>query len=185
MKLYLSAKHLDPGQEDEIIHGFMALSLLHEKLRADGVSPPELARANGYLRQMLVDFENMKNTHIYRTPSILLHYTKFFLALMPVAYGSVFASIAAASGNVGYGVALAVLFSIVLTALDNTQEVLENPYDGLSPDDIQFHQPTALLHSHVSRTWSEAVPHVALEIHRESKINSFATGCIDDRLENC
>jgi len=104
---------------------------------------------------------------------------------MPVAYGPVFASIAAASGNVGYGVALAVLFSIVLTALDNTQEVLENPYDGMSPDDIQFYQPTALLHSHVSRTWSEAVPHVALEIHRESKNNLFATDCVDDRLDNC
>lgn len=162
LKNYLSNKTLVQVLEEEIISAFTALSLLNEKLRGEGVNSPEVAKANEYIRNMLVEFENMKSIHIYRTPSSLLLYTKFFLMVIPIVYGPVFADIAARSGHVMYGIILAVLFAIVLTALDNTQDILENPYDGVSPDDIQFRMPTAILYNRVSRSWSEAVPHIKL-----------------------
>lgn len=165
LKMYLSNQVLVPDKEEEIITAFSALSLLNEKLRTEGVAPPEIAKANEYVRNMMVEFESMKSIHVYRTPSSLLLYTKFFLAIIPVVYGPVFADIAARSGHVVYGVILAVLFAVVLTALDNTQDILENPYDGLSADDIQFRKPTAILYSRVSRSWSEAAPHIQLGTH--------------------
>lgn len=165
LKLYLSNHLLVPELEEEIISAFTALSLLNEKLRAEGVSSPEIAKSNEYIRNMLVEFECMKSIHVYRTPSSLLLYTKFFLMVIPIVYGPVFADIARRSGHVAYGMILAVLFAIVLTALDNTQDILENPYDGLSPDDIQFRKPTAILFNRVSRTWSEAAPHIQLGTH--------------------
>jgi hypothetical protein len=177
LKSYLSRRKLSPELEDEIIGAFAALSLLVEKLRAEGVTPTEMTRANEYIRSMLVDFEVMKTFHVYRTPSSLLWYTKFFLLLIPIVYGPVFADIAFESGAVEYGVFLAVLLAVVLIALDNTQDVLENPYDGLCKDDIQFKKPAAILRSRVHRSWSEAVPHIRL--HEEGGGRASAERLLD------
>lgn len=174
LKQYLSHRMLSPKSEEDIITTFTALSLLVEKLRADDIQPAELALANSFLRNMMVDFEQMKSIHVYRTPSSLLQFLKCFLVLIPIVYGPIYANIAHESGSVAYGIFLAVLFAVVLTALDNTQDVLENPYDGLSPDDIQFRQPTAILHSRVSRSWSEAVPY--LQYQKETMGSSAGPG---------
>jgi predicted membrane chloride channel (bestrophin family) len=40
---------------------------------------------------------------------------------------------------------MAVIYSLVLVGLDNIQDSLENPYDGMSQDDIRFDQPATLL----------------------------------------
>lgn len=39
------------------------------------------------------------------------------------------------------GYAVAVLYSLVLVSLDNIQEDLENPYDGIGEDDINLEIP--------------------------------------------
>jgi len=40
---------------------------------------------------------------------------------------------------------MACIYSLVLVGLDNIQDALENPFDGLSEDDIRFDAPNALL----------------------------------------
>ena len=41
---------------------------------------------------------------------------------------------------------LSIVYSVVLTGLDNVQEALENPFDGDGKDDIQFYEPSYVLH---------------------------------------
>lgn len=172
LKRYLSHKKLSLEVEEEVITTFVALSILVENLRADSVPPPELSLANRLIRDMVVEFETLKTMHVYRTPTSLLFYIKSFLILIPIVYGPVFAYISKESGHASYGILLAVLFAVVLIALDNTQDVLENPYDGLSPDDIQFRKPVAILRNRVTRTWSEAVPYAPKLTSRSTYKNS-------------
>ena len=39
---------------------------------------------------------------------------------------------------------MATIYSLVLTILDNIQEDLEDPFDGVGSDDIQLNYPTML-----------------------------------------
>ena len=39
---------------------------------------------------------------------------------------------------------LAIIYSLVLTILDNIQEDLEDPFDGVGSDDIRLNFPTML-----------------------------------------
>jgi hypothetical protein len=176
LKRYLSHKKLSPSCELDIVNTFTAMSLCVDKLRLGGLGSAELAMANSYLRTVFVDFERMKTAHMYRTPSSLLLYLKVFLVAIPIIYGPVFANIAKESGSLWYGVFLAVLFAVVLIALDNTQDVLENPYDGLSPDDIQFRHPTAILQARVARSWSDAVPHLPLPAEGRTELTERTNG---------
>ena len=43
-----------------------------------------------------------------------------------------------------FGIAIAILYSLVLTILDNIQEDLEDPFDGVGTDDIRLNFPTML-----------------------------------------
>lgn len=95
IKQYLSAAEAAEAMHVKVISHFTALSLLCEKLRADeGVSAPEISRANEYLRVMMVNFQLMKHIRVYSTPTSVRAYTKFFLAIFPVVFGPAFADMA-------------------------------------------------------------------------------------------
>ncbi|KAJ1432202.1 hypothetical protein B484DRAFT_447993 [Ochromonadaceae sp. CCMP2298] len=175
LKMYLSGETVQAVLELHVLNAFSALSLLNEQLRKGGVSAPEMSRVSEYIRIMAVNFEIMKMIRIVRTPGCLRGFTKFWLAAIPILYGPVFAYIAKESGNVWPGIVLAVLYAVVLTALDTTQDILENPYDG-DVDDIQFTKPVVLLSNRVSRpSLSDILPRLNLQwalAVRESKEDS-------------
>ena len=98
---------------------------------------------NDYLRNMIVEFENIINIKNYRTPNSLHAYTKVFLNFFPIIFGPFFAHIAI-KYNLIFGLILAVLYGIVLTSLDNIQEDLEDPFDGIGTDDISLDFPAML-----------------------------------------
>lgn len=123
--------------------GFSAISKSHERLRREGGVPPnEIARVNSYLKIAMMNFEKMRNIAVYRTPRSLRSFTQFFLISFPVLFGPYFAFLSSTSLRpVGYCVA--VLYTVVLVGLDNIQEDLEDPYDGLGVDDIDFGESSA------------------------------------------
>ena len=43
-----------------------------------------------------------------------------------------------------FGIAIAIIYSLVLTILDNIQEDLEDPFDGIGSDDIRLNFPSML-----------------------------------------
>lgn len=108
-----------------------------ELLRAAGVSPPELSRIHDYVKTIITEFENLRNIAIYRTPLSLRAYTQVFLNAFPIIFGPYFAFL---SSNyfVASGFLIAVFYSVVLVSLDNIQDDLENPYDGIGADDISL-----------------------------------------------
>lgn len=118
---------------------FADLSLSHEKLRQAGVPANEVSRANQYLRAMMIEFEKMHNVASYRTPVALRAYSRLFINLFPIIFAPYFASVGFPDYPIA-GYLVAFLYSFVLVSLDNIQDHLENPFDGVGPDDLHLHE---------------------------------------------
>ena len=124
--------------EEVVYRSFSQLSkFVKSDLRGNGLASGEVSRCNQYMSKMFFAFENIKHIYQYRTPKTLRTFSAVFISLLPVIYGPYFASEAANySGYVTY--AMPVLFSLVLVSLSNIQAHLENPFDQIGEDDIQF-----------------------------------------------
>lgn len=135
---YFKAPAHQANQEIERIYDiFSALSKSHEESRKAGLTAGEVSRSNQYLKALIVDFDRMRNIRLYRTPMALRAYSSIFLNAFPIFFGPYFAYLAINQFQaVGY--AVAILYSLVLVSLDNIQEDLEDPYDGVGEDDIHL-----------------------------------------------
>ena len=108
----------------------------------------------------MTNFEKMRNIAVYRTPRSLRAFTRFFLSSFPILFGPYFAFLASTSfPTVGYCIAL--IYSLVLVGLDNIQEDLENPYDGIGVDDIDFYGESGVAESQPSLGGLGIAPNVS------------------------
>lgn len=108
-----------------------------ESLRTSRISADEISRANEYLKNIMVDFEKMSNIARYRTPISLRAFTRLFLNLFPILFGPHFAYIDYPDYPL-IGYVFAGLYAFVLVSLDNIQDHLENPFDGIGTDDLKL-----------------------------------------------
>jgi len=116
---------------------FSDYSRSHEALRDAGLGSTELSRINNFLWNMMSNYEHVRMIADYRTPGSLRAFSKIYLNLFPILYAPFYADIADRGGAVfGYGVAIA--YACVLVGLDNIQDRLENPFDGVGDDDVRF-----------------------------------------------
>lgn len=124
--------------EEAVYKAFSDLSrFVKEELRGNGLASGEVSRCNQYMSKMFFAFENIKHIYQYRTPKTLRTFSAVFISLLPIIYGPYFAAEAANySHYVTY--AMPLLFSLVLVSLANIQSHLENPFDQIGEDDIQF-----------------------------------------------
>jgi predicted membrane chloride channel (bestrophin family) len=133
--------HASETEKEQTLHKvyrtYDAISHSHEQLRQMGVTSGEVSRSNQALRSIMIEFERMRNIANYRTPVALRAYSSFFLSLFPIVFAPYFASIAYPDYLVP-GYLVAILYSLILVSLDNIQESLENPYDGVGPDDLRL-----------------------------------------------
>ena len=138
--MHALADELRTGSKGDLKHVFEIFSNISrsiEKLRANGVADIEIATANQFLRDMVVNFERMNNVARYRTPISLRAFTRIFLNVLPILFGPHFA-------NIDYpdypfiGYLVAGLYAFVLVSLDNVQDHLENPFDGIGEDDLRL-----------------------------------------------
>lgn len=116
---------------------FDEISILIQKLRGAGVTPSELSRIDQYLTRGINDFEKLRTIFIYRTPNSLRTYSKFFIYSFPIMYAPYFAH-HLDDGKEIIGYTSAVLYSFVFVSLINIQDQLENPFDQVGEDDIEF-----------------------------------------------
>ena len=123
--------------EAEIYRRFSDLSegLVHA--RNVGVEAGLLSRLHQYVSKMIIGYGIVRNVFYYRTPITLRAYSKVFIYFLPILYGPYAAS---TYEDYSYGIAylIAVLYSVILVSLDNLQEDLENPFDQVGEDDINF-----------------------------------------------
>ena len=124
--------------EEVVYREFSQLSrFIKTELRGNGLAAGEVSRCNQYLSKMFFAFENIKHIYQYRTPKTLRTFSAVFISLLPIIYGPYFASQASDySHYVTY--VMPILFSLVLVSLSNIQAHLENPFDQIGEDDIQF-----------------------------------------------
>ena len=144
---YLHSQKPKSETYDKIISLIGDISLSNEKLRPF-VLDPENVMGHRNLRLMAVELENIINIKNYRTPNSLRAYTKVFLNIFPIIFGPFFAHVAIEKG-LEFGLVLAVIYRLVLTILDNIQEDLEDPFDGVGSDDIKLNFPSMLAPSNV------------------------------------
>ena len=139
IKIYLSSDSRDYHKYHNIYRYFSQISLSNEELRKSAISSSELSRLNQYLQQMINSFEQMNNIAHYRTPMTLRAYTLVFLHVFPIIYGPYFAFL---THNFFYfsGFLVSLVYSTVLVSLNNLQDELEDPYDGIGIDDIDFNR---------------------------------------------
>lgn len=130
--------HAEWVRQERIIYNmFAALSGITMEMRNFGVQSGEISRVSQYVSKMIIAFDNMKIIHNYRTPITLRAYSKVFIYSFPIIYGPYFAStFHEFSANLEY--VMPILYSFILVSLDNIQDHLENPFDGMGEDDIVF-----------------------------------------------
>jgi hypothetical protein len=123
--------------DERIYQKFDAISILIQELRQVGVTPSELSRIDQYLTRGINDYEKLRTIFIYRTPNSLRTYSKFFIYTFPILYAPYFAH-HLKDGREIIGYVSALLYSFVFVSLINIQDQLENPFDQVGEDDIEF-----------------------------------------------
>lgn len=136
--LYSSPRDDMSEREAQVYAAFSELSqFIRRDLREAGLATGEVSRCNQYLSKMLVAFEQTKHVYQYRTPRTLRAFSDAFITLLPPLYGPYFAYLATEfAAELTY--LMPVLFALVLAALDNIQEQLENPFDQVGQDDVMI-----------------------------------------------
>lgn len=123
--------------EDVIYSSYSSLSMYLKECRDRGIPDGDGSRLNQYLSKMLEGFENLKHIHQYRTPVTLRAYSKVFIFVLPIIYGPFFAFLAH-EVNMLWAFVTPVLLSVILVALDNIQDHMENPFDLIGEDDVRI-----------------------------------------------
>jgi hypothetical protein len=118
---------------------FSQLSESIQQLRLSNLAATEVSRVNQYISKMMIDYEKLRNIAMYRTPISLRIYGWVFLNLFPIAFGPYFAELSATSEHFpGVGYFIAIFYTLVLVTLDNIQDKLEDPFDGVGVDDVNL-----------------------------------------------
>lgn len=124
--------------EKRIYDNFSDFSLyIKHELRAEGLSSGECSRTNQYLQKMMISFESIKHIYQYRTPRTLRAFSSLFIKILPIVYGPYFA-FKAEEMSWGLEFVIPILLTMILVSLENIQEHLENPFDQVGEDDINF-----------------------------------------------
>jgi len=136
LKLVFTSRNSSVSQKT-IYDTISDLSKSLQEFRALGLQIGEMSRVDQYLSKMMVDIENLAGILNYRTPITLRAYSKVFIYSFPILYGPYFVH-AATDYSAGLEYMMPVVFSFILVSLDNIQSHLENPFDQIGEDDIQF-----------------------------------------------
>ena len=126
-----------PENEVKVYRSFSELSKFVKQMRQMGLASGECSRCNQYISKMVVAFENVKHIYQYRTPVTLRAYSDVFLVVLPVVYGPHFAYISKDYAP-GLEYIMPILFTVILSSLDNIQDHLENPFDQIGADDVMI-----------------------------------------------
>ncbi len=137
-EMFKTARSPEWIESEKILYSrFSQLSGITMEMRNFGVQSGEISRVSQYVSKMIIAYDNMKVIHQYRTPITLRAYSKTFIYIFPVIYGPYFAStFHDFSASLEY--VMPILYSFILVSLDNIQDHLENPFDGVGEDDIDI-----------------------------------------------
>ncbi len=138
IRTFLSSKEsIAHTFEKPIFDTFSQLSKLVGELRQHGLTPSEITRIGQYHNNMMIAFNVMKTIFYYRTPISLRVYYRFFIYVFAILYAPYFAQMKHSKSLPDYlTYSMPMMYSAILVCLDNIQQHLEQPFDGVGADDI-------------------------------------------------
>ena len=125
------------------------LSLQTEKVKSFGLSGTEVSRIRQYERFIGEAVEILRTIKMYRTPQALRSFGRIFTLVLPAFYAPAFAQLALDLHSLAMGISFAVLTPLVLTALFESMQVMEDPFVGwVSLDGIDVNEELEILSFH-------------------------------------
>jgi hypothetical protein len=106
------------------------LSIYAERIKTVGLPAGEVSRLRQYERYLQASIERLRMYKMYRTPQALRSFARIFTLLLPPFFAPKFAQVAIDVHSFGMGLALGLITTVVITALFETLEVLEDPFVG-------------------------------------------------------
>jgi len=102
-------------------------------------NPALISRSYHLLNAICLSFERLRVVREYRSPRSIRSFNKVLVLLLPVILCPYFVSLSRAQGANKWGPYLiAVLVAAVFGALQGVQDKLDDPFDGMSEDDINL-----------------------------------------------
>lgn len=125
------------------------ISQLTEKFRSLGLSATETSRIRQYERFIGEAIEILRTIKMYRTPQALRCFGRVFTLFLPSFYAPAFAQLALDLDSLSMGILSAILTPLLLTALFESMQMLEDPFVGwVSLDGIDVAEEMEVLHFH-------------------------------------
>lgn len=107
---------------------FKKLTILTEKLRVMGLSPPEISRIWQFKQQIAEAIESLRVIKMYRTPQALRSFGRLFIIVLPPLYASSFAQLAFDLQSLPMGIIFAFITPLCLTGKNtNILSAVANP----------------------------------------------------------
>ena len=91
---------------------------------------------------MCHSFERLRVIREYRSPRTIRSFTKVFIFIMPIVLSPYYVHMGYRSQNTWSPYFIAVLSTFIFGTLQGVQDVLDDPFDGISEDDINLGQVT-------------------------------------------
>jgi len=136
---------LDKGRT-EILRLLTRLHRAVEDLKAAGMPANEASRINQYNLFLARDFERLWAAKVYYTPIALRAMMRVMIQLLPFFYGPYWLYVARGTdgektrGSLVFAVAFSCLISLLLIAMVNLEEQMENPFRHANRDSIRVKQ---------------------------------------------
>eukprot|EP00553_Chaetoceros_curvisetus_P006038 CAMPEP_0204623366 /NCGR_PEP_ID=MMETSP0717-20131115/9096_1 /ASSEMBLY_ACC=CAM_ASM_000666 /TAXON_ID=230516 /ORGANISM="Chaetoceros curvisetus" /LENGTH=505 /DNA_ID=CAMNT_0051638423 /DNA_START=102 /DNA_END=1619 /DNA_ORIENTATION=- len=125
------------------------ISQLTEKFKSLGLSATESSRIRQYERFIGEAIEILRTIKMYRTPQALRCFGRVFTLFLPSFYAPAFAQVALDLDSLTMGILSAILTPLLLTALFESMQMLEDPFVGwVSLDGIDVAEEMEVLHFH-------------------------------------
>lgn len=126
---------------DSTILRLARLTLLCERLKAEGLPPNEASRIRQWERMLVVSIGSLRMAKHYRTPQALRSLCRLFSVFLPPFYAPFYATLGRDLGTVYMGIAFSVITALALTALFESLAQLEDPFVAcLTLDGIDVHR---------------------------------------------
>ena len=132
-----------------IYEDFSDVNQLIERLRASRLphNAAIVSRAIHLLNSMCLSFERLRVVREYRSPRSIRSFNKVFIMFLPIILAPYFVGIGIKSGSKWQPYCIAVIIAFVFSVLQGCQDKLDDPFNGMSEDDIKMDTFDELNHS--------------------------------------
>jgi hypothetical protein len=114
--------------ESVTLQRMVRLVCLSEHIKKQGLHVSEMSRLRSFERRVSDHLERLRMLKMYRTPQALWAFGRVFTIVMPAFYGPAFAQVAHDLQSLWVGIAFGIITTLVLTALLEAVQVLEDPF---------------------------------------------------------